>query len=77
MSFRELQQIPKPVTIALALFNLPTRKPKGDKLLLTIEELAQKRIPGQWNVSVVDLVTILDDLPEGYEMIVTRNGEQV
>ena len=77
MSFRELQQIPKPVTIAQAMFNLPTRKPKGDKLLLTIEELEHTKIPGQWNVSVVDLVTILDDLPEGYEMIVTRNGERV
>ena len=74
MSFSELQRIPKPVTIAQAMFNLPTGS--KDVRLFTIEELAQKRIPGQWNVTAYDLITILDDLPEGYEMVITRNQEE-
>jgi hypothetical protein len=77
MSFSELQQIPKPVTIAQAMFNLPVGKSKKDKRLLTIAELPWRNIPGKWNVSVFDLITILDDLPEGHEIMITRNDEEV
>jgi hypothetical protein len=75
MSFRELQQIPKPVTIAQAIFNLPTGS--KDVRLFTIEELEHTNIPGKWNVTAYDLIAILDDLPEGYEIIITRNDEEV
>jgi len=75
MSFSELQQIEEPTTLAQEMFNLPTGS-KNNRIL-TIEELAQKRIPGQWNVSVVDLVAILDDLPTGYEMVIACNNEEI
>lgn len=75
MSYSELQQIPKPVTIAQAIFNLPTGS--KDVRLFTVAELKYRNIPGAWNVTAHDLITILDDLPEGYEMTITRNQEKV
>ena len=75
MSYSKLHRIPKPVTIGQAVFNLPTGR--MDKRILTVAELPNRQIPGEWDLSVVDLVAVLDDLPEGYQVIIKRNNEAV
>lgn len=64
-------QVPKPVTIAQAVFNLPVGN--KDERVFNISELPSKHTSCKWEVTAYDLVLILDDLPPDYELIISRN----